>query len=134
MVVIDSHIRSVASPEATLFWASASPWPDTTKVASLVGGADLRAVAEVAEGHRVGPLVLRSLRAAGVDVGAEACLDRLRAEAGLRLSQERLLLSRALDLALSPLIDAGMRPTLINVVHINLLGTVIYIPQTCIGA
>jgi hypothetical protein len=91
-----------------LLWSGAAIAPDVERVAATAHDARLDYVLEVADRQRVGPLLLRSLRSAGVDVDAVA--PRAVEQARLWEAHARLVLPAAASAALNPLDDAGLRP------------------------
>lgn len=96
---------------ACLLWAAARPDPDVEEVAAAVrDGADVVAAADAAMVGRVGPLVWRALRAAGVDDHAGEAGDLLSRESDLRRVQAALLIPEALEAILPPLSAAGLEP------------------------
>lgn len=99
---------------ARLFWAAARvPEPDIDGVrAALDAGAPPELVAEAGLAQRLGPLLWRALDAADrVDaLGHHA--DSLRTDAMVRRAQAELLIPRAVELAYTPLRDAGLEPLL----------------------
>jgi hypothetical protein len=98
--------RVPGEADVELLWAAASPAPDVERVRELAERADVAYVIETATEHRVGPLVVRALREAGVGVDP-ADVPPLAAA-----WQARSLLSVpvAARAALGPLVEAGLAP------------------------
>jgi len=96
------------NPTASLLWEAARPTlrPDAIRVA-LADGADVERAVALAPNHGVGPLLWRALEAVGCPSGAT-----LRAEAELWRAQTRMLLPKAVALAIEPLTDAGLEPVI----------------------
>jgi hypothetical protein len=112
---VDTKAGDQPSPspdDVALLWAAASPAPVAQDVRHAADGADLSLVLETAAAHRVAPLVLRALDAAGVWVApgstpaaAQGSLWRARAE---------LALPAAARAALLPLTEAGFEPLVLK--------------------
>lgn len=94
--------------DVDLLWSASAPRPDLARVAAAARTADLAAVVEAARHQRVAPLVLRSLTAAGVDVGPEG--GAARREAAFRRAQAAVGLPAVARHALVPLHAAGLTP------------------------
>jgi len=100
---------------ANLLWAAAAPWPDLAVVTEAFDrGFDPVALARGAHLGRVAGLVLANLDAAGRPGRGEPWAQRLVAEAGLRRSQEAVLLGRVLEAGVGPLVDAGLEPLVLK--------------------
>ncbi len=96
---------------ARVLWAVSRPDVDVVRLRELVAeGADLDAAADAAIGRRVGPLMWRALREAGLTDGLGPARTRLEAEAQFRRVQAGILLPRALETAVAPLVRAGLQP------------------------
>jgi hypothetical protein len=98
-----------------LLWLAARRVPDDHAVHRLLaGGADGRAAAEAALRHRVGGLLWRALERAGaLEVLGEARPMLARAVEVQRL-RELLLVPRALELAVPPLMAGGLEPLVLK--------------------
>src|SRR5919108_517512 len=111
----EAAARSADHPsdaEVELLWAGASTAPDVRRVAAAARDARLEYVLDVADRQRVGPLLLRSLGSAGVD------LETLRSDAIGRAqlwgAHAKLALPAAATAALQPLNEAGLRPLVLK--------------------
>ena len=100
---------------ARLLWLSCHRRPDSRHVLeALRSGADPRAAATAALGHRIGGLLWRTLEAAGaLDALADGREVLARAVEVQRL-RELLLVPRALELAVGPLTRAGFEPLVLK--------------------
>ena len=104
--------RAPAPAEIDLLWAAASPYPDLDRVTALADRAPLSRVIRTAVEQRVGPLVLRSLRNAGVP--KEAVLDMDRADDAVWRAHARLAVPTAAAACLAPLDAGGLAPVVLK--------------------
>lgn len=108
--------RSGAQPpspaDVELLWAAASPSPLVDDVGRAAEGADLPLVLETAAAHRVAPLVLRALAAAGVDI--EHGSTPATRQGGLWRAHAELALPIAAKASLLPLAEAGFEPLVLK--------------------
>ena len=113
--MVEVATRSPTIPteaEVELLWTGASVTPDTARVAEAARNARLVYVLEVADRQRVAPLLLRSLRMAGVDVQSliPDAVEKARlweAHAGLGLPMTTAAL-------LDPLHAVGLKPMVLK--------------------
>ncbi|HYZ93324.1 MAG TPA: nucleotidyltransferase family protein [Actinomycetota bacterium] len=111
----EAAARSADHPsdaEVELLWAGASTAPDVRRVAAAARDARLEYVLDVADRQRVGPLLLRSLGSAGVDV--ETLRSDAIGRAQLWGAHAKLALPAAATAALQPLNEAGLRPLVLK--------------------
>lgn len=103
--------RTPRIDEIELLWAAASPYSDPARVVAAAEGSDIHYVLETAAAHRLAPLVLRSLRTAGVVVDPRS---RGALQAKAWEARAALALPAAAGAALVPLQRAGLEPLLLK--------------------
>jgi hypothetical protein len=97
--------------DVELLWAAASPYPNLERVSAIAPKADVARVIDTAIEQRVGPLVLRSLRRAGVGLG-DLGIDT--ADEPVWRAHAQLALPAAAAAALGPLDAAGLAPLVLK--------------------
>ncbi len=98
--------------DVALLWAGASVTPDTQRIAEAARSARIDYVFDVAARQRVAPLVLRSLRLAGVD--PDALVGDAVAKARLREAHATLAVPAAAAAVIEPLNAAGLKPMVLK--------------------
>ncbi len=107
--VLNEHVAR-RDPTATLLWEACRPEPDPTAVRRAFETADTALAVVAAGDHRIGPLLWRALGAAQCRDGLGPAGATLGATADAGAMEARLLLPRAVALAVRPLTDAGLEP------------------------
>ena len=100
---------------ARLLWEACRPEPEPAAVRrALDGGADPSLAAAAAAGHRLVPLLWRTLEAAGALDLLGAQRDDLAAAVDAFRMEALLLIPRAVALAIRPLTAAGLEPVVLK--------------------
>ena len=108
----DPEARIPRQEDVDLLWSAASPYPDLQRVATAAQAADVPYVLETAVSHRVASLVLRALRAAGVEVDPRSTWAVSQVSAWE--AHAALALPVATRTALAPLKEEGLAPLLLK--------------------
>lgn len=104
-----------AEPSASLLWAACRVDPDVDAVRRAVdGGADPAVVVPAALANCLGPMLWRALGAADRRAALGGAGQLLRRSADVCRLQARLLLPRAVALAVGPLVGAGLEPVVLK--------------------
>jgi hypothetical protein len=100
------------NPTAALLWEAARPAVRPLEVITAIkDGADTSRAARLACSHGLGPMLWRALSESGcVDALDDAATRDLTNDVGLRRAQTKLLLPKAVALAIEPLTAASLEP------------------------
>jgi len=102
-------------PTARLLWLACHRDPDPVAVArALDAGADPSLAVAAAVGHRVAGLLWRAIEAAGAIDALGEHRPRLEQAVEVQRLRELLLVPRALELAVTPLVEAGLEPLVLK--------------------